>query len=143
MKERKMMNDQAKELADLGIWVHYDENDLTKAKAMVLGPQGTPYAYGFFFFDIQFPSNYPYAPPKVLFRTGDQRVRFNPNLYVEGKVCLSILGTWQGPGWTSICNLRSVMITIQSLLSNHPITNEPGRRLCGYGDDRALVLERG
>ena len=34
-----MINDQAKELADLGIWVHYDENDLTKAKAMVLGPQ--------------------------------------------------------------------------------------------------------
>ena len=23
-------------------------------------------------------------------------VRFNPNLYAEGKVCLSILGTWPG-----------------------------------------------
>lgn len=27
---------------------------------------------------------------------------------------------------TGICNLRSVLITIQSLMSSHPITNEPG-----------------
>ena len=26
------------------------------------------------------------------------KVRFNPNLYNDGKVCLSILGTWAGPG---------------------------------------------
>ena len=110
----------------------HDENNTKHQNDFPSNPlkkklQDTPYAYGFFFFDIVFPANYPYSPPKVLFKTGDQRVRFNPNLYVEGKVCLSILGTWSGPGWTSICNLRSVMITIQSLLSNHPITNEPGR----------------
>lgn len=23
----------------------------------------------------------------------------NPNLYADGKVCLSLLGTWSGPGW--------------------------------------------
>ena len=27
------------------------------------------------------------------------QVRFNPNLYNCGKVCLSLLGTWSGPGW--------------------------------------------
>ncbi|CAD7931553.1 unnamed protein product [Amoebophrya sp. A25] len=126
MKEQKMILEQGKELADLGIYVKWDEDSLTNVKAMIIGPPETPYQYGYYFFDIVFPDNYPYAPPKVQFRTGDKRVRFNPNLYVEGKVCLSILGTWQGPGWTSICNLRSVLITIQSLLSNHPITNEPG-----------------
>jgi hypothetical protein len=26
-------------------------------------------------------------------------VRFNPNLYINGKVCLSLLGTWSGPSW--------------------------------------------
>lgn len=31
--------------------------------------------------------------------TGGGRVRFNPNLYNCGKVCLSLLGTWAGPGW--------------------------------------------
>ena len=39
MKEQKMLNDQKQELAELGIWVHYDDNDLTKAKGMILGPQ--------------------------------------------------------------------------------------------------------
>ena len=28
--------------------------------------------------------------------TGEGRVRFNPNLYHAGKVCLSILNTWHG-----------------------------------------------
>ena len=28
--------------------------------------------------------------------TGGNKVRFNPNLYDSGKVCLSLLGTWSG-----------------------------------------------
>jgi len=28
--------------------------------------------------------------------TGDSQVRFNPNIYVDGYICLSILGTWSG-----------------------------------------------
>jgi hypothetical protein len=31
--------------------------------------------------------------------TGGGSVRFNPNLYNGGDVCLSLLGTWPGPGW--------------------------------------------
>ena len=34
---------------------------------------------------------------QVQFRTtGNGSVRFNPNLYQDGKVCLSLLGTWEG-----------------------------------------------
>ena len=32
--------------------------------------------------------------------TGCGTVRFNPNLYADGKVCLSLLGTYDGPRWT-------------------------------------------
>lgn len=28
--------------------------------------------------------------------TGGGKIRFNPNLYACGKVCLSLLGTWRG-----------------------------------------------
>lgn len=31
-----------------------------------------------------------------LVTTGQGTVRFNPNLYQDGKVCLSVLGTWHG-----------------------------------------------
>lgn len=58
--------------------------------------------------------------------TGDGHVRFNPNLYESGKVCLSILGTWQGPPWTPAMNLQSVVLSIQSLLNKEPFYNEPG-----------------
>ena len=39
--------------------------------------------------------------------TGQGTVRFNPNLYNCGKVCLSLLGTWQGAAgetWDPKCS---------------------------------------
>ena len=109
-----------------GIYAHFDEEDIYKAKAMIIGPEDTPYHNGFYFFDIEFPKNYPLYPPKVKFQTLDNRIRFNPNLYKCGKVCVSILGTWSGPGWTSVMTFTNVLISIQSLLNSKPIQNEPG-----------------
>ena len=55
---------------------------------------------GLFVFDVVLPADYPSSPPHVrIVTTGGGRVRFNPNLYNCGKVCLSLLGTWSGPGW--------------------------------------------
>lgn len=50
-------------------------------------------------------------------------MRFNPNLYANGKVCLSILGTWDGPSWTPGMTLSSVLLSIQTLLSATPYHN--------------------
>ncbi|KAH8039258.1 hypothetical protein HPB51_005504 [Rhipicephalus microplus] len=73
------------------------------------------------------PPDYPIKPPRVRFMTTDAgRVRFNPNLYECGKVCLSILGTWSGPAWSPAQCIASVLISIQSLLSEKPYHNEPG-----------------
>ena len=81
------------------IVVRADEAHINVMKALVIGPEGTPYQNGCFEFDIILPSQYPNVPPKVLLcTTGNGTVRFNPNLYNEGKVCLSLLGTWSGPG---------------------------------------------
>ena len=61
--------------------------------AMITGPFETPYEGGLFHFFVRFPPNYPFSPPRVKFlTTGGGTVRFNPNLYQNGKVCLSILG---------------------------------------------------
>ena len=60
---------------------------------LIIGPFDTPYEGGFFHFYLRFSPNYPRCPPRVKFMTtGSGRVRFNPNLYCNGKVCLSILG---------------------------------------------------
>lgn len=125
VKERQKLEKDRSELEECGIFTIWDDQ-IHKAIAMIVGPGDTPYENGFYFFDLQVPDNYPMHPPHVDFRTGDGRVRFNPNLYVEGKVCLSILGTWSGPSWTTSCNVRTVLVSIQSLLHEHPIQNEPG-----------------
>ena len=101
-------------------------------KFAISGPEGTPYENGIFLFDAHFPYNYPDSPPSVnLCTTGGGSVRFNPNLYNCGKVCLSLLGTWPGAeseSWNAQhSTFLQVLVSIQSLiLVADPYFNEPG-----------------
>ena len=114
------------------VFVRYDEQNIQLLKAMIIGPKDTPYENGCFIFDIYIPNNYPHVPPKVnLETTGYGKVRFNPNLYNCGKVCLSLLGTWSGSQqekWNKeTSTLLQVLVSIQSLiLVEDPYFNEPG-----------------
>ncbi|GFF53352.1 ubiquitin-conjugating enzyme E2 Z [Aspergillus udagawae] len=116
--------------ADLSLAVAYKDSDIRNVTAIVLGTPGTPYQFGFFEFSISFGKDYPATPPIVqITTTNGGRCRFGPNLYSGGKVCLSILGTWggqRGEEWSSAQGLESILISIQSLMSNNPYENEPG-----------------
>lgn len=114
------------DLNDHGIYVNFNDKNILNAKALIIGPDETPYKNGFYFFDINYTEKYPQEPPKVLLCTLNKRTRFNPNLYTGGKVCLSILGTWSGPGWTPCLSTCEVLLSIQSLMNKNPIVNEPG-----------------
>ena len=116
---------QTGNLNENGIYIEFDEKNMFKAKALIVGPSDTIYECGFLFFDITFPNNYPFSPPEVKY-VPQNRIRIHPNIYVNGKVCLSILGTWSGPGWTTVMDITNVLVTIQSLLDNDPLCNEPG-----------------
>lgn len=109
-----------------GIYCSFSEKNIHNAYALIIGPDGTPYGDGSYIFKIEFPSNYPLSPPKVISLTQGHYIRFNPNLYTNGKVCVSILNTWVGPEWTTSCTLQSVLLSIQTLLNETPIHNEPG-----------------
>ncbi len=115
-------------LTDNGIYYIHDETDMLKGYAVVIGPSDTIYRHGFYFFEFIFPTNYPHSPPKVVFYTNDGEVRFHPNLYRNGKVCLSILNTWNGEQWSSCQSLRTVLLTIITLFHNKSLLNEPGIR---------------
>ncbi|KAH3744471.1 Ubiquitin-conjugating BIR-domain enzyme [Pelomyxa schiedti] len=125
--------------SDSSIFVRVDSDHMDVLRALITGPMAsdygrdsTPYAGGAFMFDIFIPSNYPSGPPHVnLQTTGGGTVRFNPNLYECGKVCLSLLGTWdgdEGENWNSeTSTLLQVLISIQSLIFiPQPYFNEPG-----------------
>ncbi|KAG5855087.1 ubiquitin-conjugating enzyme E2 Z-like isoform X1 [Anguilla anguilla] len=110
-----------------GMFVVPDPHDMTKIYALITGPFDTPYEGGFFLFLFRCPPDYPIHPPRVkLITTGNNTVRFNPNFYRNGKVCLSILGTWTGPAWSPAQSISSVLISIQSLMTENPYHNEPG-----------------
>lgn len=120
------------ELDKLGIHIEFNEDNMLKAKAIIIGPEDTPYENGLLYFIIEFPNNYPFSPPKVGYLS-TSRYRIHPNLYVGrthdnfvGKVCLSSINTWSGPKWTTVMHIGSILLSIQSLLCNNPLHNEPG-----------------
>ena len=113
-------------LKDNGIYYIHDDTDVTKGYAMIVGPSDTPYFGGYYFFEFNFPCDYPFSPPIVIYMTNDGFTRFGPNLYKNGKVCVSILNTWVGEKWSSCQTINSVLLTICSLLSKYPLENEPG-----------------
>ncbi|XP_054052334.1 baculoviral IAP repeat-containing protein 6 isoform X6 [Rissa tridactyla] len=114
------------------VFVRCDEERLDIMKVLITGPADTPYANGCFEFDVYFPQDYPNSPPLVnLETTGGHSVRFNPNLYNDGKVCLSILNTWHGrpeEKWNpQTSSFLQVLVSVQSLiLVAEPYFNEPG-----------------
>eukprot|EP00258_Populus_trichocarpa_P026903 XP_024442922.1 probable ubiquitin-conjugating enzyme E2 25 [Populus trichocarpa] len=111
------------------IFVRVYETRMDLLRAVIIGAEGTPYHDGLFFFDVFFPAGYPKVPPLVYYHSGG--LRLNPNLYSCGKVCLSLLGTWQGnknemwqPG---VSTVLQVLVSIQALILNQkPFFNEPG-----------------
>ncbi|XP_062230916.1 putative ubiquitin-conjugating enzyme E2 38 [Phragmites australis] len=110
------------------IYVRVYEERIDLLRAAIVGPAGTPYHDGLFFFDVCFPSEYPKCPPKVHYHSGG--LRLNPNLYASGKVCLSLLNTWWGNGcekWgKSNSTMLQVLVSIQGLvLNDKPYFNEP------------------
>jgi ubiquitin-protein ligase len=114
-------------LTDNGIYYSHDDSDMTKGYAMIVGPSDTPYFGGYYFFKFDYPSDYPFTPPKVTYMTNDGTTRFNPNLYKCGKVCVSILNTWSGDKWSSCQTINSILLTLCSLLNDAPLENEPGQ----------------
>jgi len=108
--------------------IFYKENEanIREGYACIFGPEGTPYEDCPMLYAFNIQEDFPYEPPKVLFKTYDSVTRFHPNMYVDGKVCLSILHTWEGPKWASTMRLSTILLTIQSLMDTNPILHEPG-----------------
>lgn len=132
----------AQELADLAnalpcehtnsIFVRVDKERVDMMKALIVGSAGTPYAHGCFEFDLFCDNKYPMESPKMnLMTTGGGSVRFNPNLYACGKVCLSLLGTWRGSAtenWDpKLSTILQVLVSVQAIIMSEEVYfNEPG-----------------
>ncbi|KAI8212325.1 Ubiquitin-conjugating enzyme E2-20 kDa [Colletotrichum sp. SAR 10_76] len=84
------------------------DGNLMSWTATIEGPDQTPYAGLTLKLSLFFPSNYPYAPPTVLFKTPI----YHPNFDFSGRICLDILKD----KWTPAYNIQTVLLSLQSLL---------------------------
>lgn len=143
------------------MFVKFDEDSPQYIKAVLTGIEGTPYASGVFLFDIFLPADYPLVPCHCRHVTPNANLvhanngpgGFSPNLHSDsGQVCLSLLGTWDGPGWESgVSNIYQVLSTILYMIlgAKHPYYMEPdyggweGTAPTNIEDDpeRDLVIE--
>ncbi|KAG1838169.1 hypothetical protein F4604DRAFT_1998295 [Suillus subluteus] len=141
------------------ILVHAYEDRTDLLRCLIIGTENTPYEDAPFVIDWMLDSNFPQSPPIAHFLSwtnGNGRV--NPNLYEEGKVCLSILGTWSGDRtetWsTARSSLLQASVSIQGLvLVKEPWFCEPAyEKLRGTEEgmvnsqlysEKAYVLSRG
>ena len=112
---------------------------------MIVGPARTPYEDGLFFFDFQLSSDYPQSPPVGHYYSYCTD-RLNPNLYEDGKVCVSLLGTWSGKGtesWTPNSNMLQLLVSIQGKRRDVCDVGRDGREgEEGHGRTRKVLLGR-
>ncbi len=129
-------------LEDQGIYYHHDEGDILRGYAYITGPKGSLYYGGSYLYTFSFPTDYPHSPPVAYYHTNDGETRFHPNMYKNGKVCLSILNTWRGEPWSGCQTIRSILLTILSVLDEKPFLHEPGitELHCDYRKYHDIVL---
>lgn len=106
-----------------GVSLGYDEDNIYSWNINIIGPKDSPYEGGIFNCTMEFPKDFPLTPPKFIFNTKI----YHPNVYEDGKVCISIL---HPPGddkwgyekaeerWRPVHSVSSIIISIISLLSS-------------------------
>lgn len=120
-----------------GVYVRTWESRLDLFRVLFVGPDDTPYASAPFIMDFYLPTDYPQSPPQAFFHSwsGSSGLggvgRVNPNLYEDGKICLSLLGTWEGnksEGWVSAKStmLQLFLSLLGLVLVRQPYFNEAG-----------------
>ena len=96
------------------------EADFFTWDAMIFGPDDSPFTGGTFHLTIRFPTDYPFKPPIITFRTKI----YHPNINSAGGICLDIL---KGQ-WSPALSISKVLLSILSLLTdanpNDPLVPE-------------------
>jgi ubiquitin-conjugating enzyme E2 D/E len=77
---------------------------------LIVGPTDSPYAGGMFRLEIHFPTDYPFKPPKLVFKTKI----YHPNIAPSGAICLDILKDQ----WSPALTVSKVLLSICSLLTD-------------------------
>lgn len=127
------------------IYVRTYDSRLDLLRCLIIGPLDTPYEHAPFLIDLHLGANFPHEPPTAHFHSWTSGLgRINPNLYEEGKICLSLLGTWPGKseteGWSEKATILQLLVSLQGLVFvRAPFYNEAGFE--GYEETKEYTNE--
>ncbi|CCW65555.1 unnamed protein product [Phytomonas sp. EM1] len=109
MQNFRSLQKSIKDGVGVGVSAHPIDGDLFHWRAVIAGPERTPWEGGLFKLDLVFTEEYPMEPPKVRFLTKNI---LHPNVYVDGNICMDILKGF----WSPTLDLESLLVSIVSLL---------------------------
>jgi len=116
------------------------EENFFEWEALITGPEGTPFEGGVFVTELIFPTDYPLSPPKMKFTSE----MFHPNVYTDGRVCISILHTpgedplgYESPAerWSPVQSIEKILLSVVSMLAGQD-TSMLG---CILGQDTSML----
>ncbi|KAG5352559.1 hypothetical protein C0989_001777 [Termitomyces sp. Mn162] len=91
-----------------GIRIQTSEEDMLDMTGIIQGPEGTPYAGGYFKVKFKFTEEFPAAPPKCWFATKI----FHPNVSTTGEICVNTLKK----DWKPTYGIEHILVTVKCLL---------------------------
>ncbi|KAM9306328.1 ubiquitin-conjugating enzyme E2 L3-like [Pholidichthys leucotaenia] len=94
-----------------------DDSNLWYWQCLLL-PNCCPYDKGAFKIDITFPSDYPFKPPKITFKTKI----YHPNIDEKGQICLPMISN---ENWKPATRIKQVieclLTTVNTPEPDHPL----------------------
>ncbi|KAJ7145695.1 ubiquitin-conjugating enzyme/RWD-like protein [Mycena epipterygia] len=107
---RRLMREitQLKNSPPEGIRVQTSEDNMLDLTGIIEGPEGTPYAGGYFKVKFTFTEEFPAAPPKCWFATKI----FHPNVSNAGEICVNTLKK----DWKASYGIEHILVTVKCLL---------------------------
>ncbi|KAE8137343.1 ubiquitin-conjugating enzyme/RWD-like protein [Aspergillus pseudotamarii] len=129
MAERILMNEYKTLAKEPWVNIELENEDIFRwtIGLIALNPDSLYYG-GYFKASMKFPKNYPFSPPEFAFR----RPLYHPNIYPDGKLCISILhapgedemsGELASERWSPAQRVESVLISILSLLDDAEVSS--------------------
>ncbi|XP_046504248.1 ubiquitin-conjugating enzyme E2 G2 isoform X1 [Equus quagga] len=98
-----------------------NEENFFEWEALIMGPEDTCFEFGVFPAVLSFPLDYPLSPPKMRFTCE----MFHPNIYPDGRVCISIL---HAPGddpmgyessaerWSPVQSVEKILLSVSPMM---------------------------
>ncbi|XP_035547969.1 ubiquitin-conjugating enzyme E2 34-like isoform X1 [Juglans regia] len=91
-------------------------NDILEWHYVLEGSEGTPFAGGYYYGKIKFPSEYPYKPPGISMTTPNGR------FMTQKKICLS-MSDFHPESWNPMWSVSSILTGLLSfMMDNSPTT---------------------